>query len=390
MDTMALFQRLMTFFCQHIGRATYQDRRRLEVLAWAVIGLVETQRVTLSEWGTVVQSRAHLASSHQRRFVRWLNNPHIAVQAFYQPLLQAALTAWPETQRLHLALDSSCLPHGLLLIRIALVYRGRTLPVSWQVVQQASATVAYEVYERLLQQVQGVLPRSWPIELTADRGFCNRRLVLFCFRQRWHFRLRVPRDTLIEDREKRLVLLRSLRPPRGAVAFYPYVYIFGLGLGPVHLAVANPAWTEREDPWYVVSDERTDLTTFEEYSQRVGIAEGFLDDKSGGFQVEASEIQSAAAWERLYLVLAVAMLHLTAIGAAVVIHGWRRWVDPHWDRGLSYFKVGWRWLRQQARKGWPLLFTFVLDPAPDPQPAIPSRRRAALPPPPWQFMLIPP
>ena len=62
----------------------------------------------------------------------------------------------------------------------------------------------------------------------------------------------------------------------------------------------------------------------------------------------------------------------------------RHWVDTHWDRGMSYLKIGWSWLRQQFRRGWPVLPPFWLDAEPDPEPAVASRRQAARPGPKWR------
>jgi len=69
----------------------------------------------------------------------------------------------------------------------------------------------------------------------------------------------------------------------------------------------------------------------------------FLDSKSGAFEEEDSRLRRAAALERLYLVAAVALLYSTTQGMAVQIAGLRRQVDPHWQRGLSYLKIGLRW-----------------------------------------------
>jgi hypothetical protein len=149
-------------------------------------------------------------------------------------------------------------------------------------------------------------------------------------------------------------------------------------IGPVHLALAQLD-EPGQDPWYIVSDEPTDLTTFDEFGLRFDIEENFLDDKSNGFQVEASRQRSEAALERLFLVLAVATLHCTSVGVGVVRSKLRRWVDTHWDRGMSYLKIGWSWLRQQFRHGWPVMPPFWLDPTPDPEPAMSSRHQAARP-----------
>ncbi len=45
------------------------------------------------------------------------------------------------------------------------------------------------------------------------------------------------------------------------------------------------------------------------------------------------------------IVLAIATLYLTAQGTEVVAQGKRRFVDPHWFRGSSYFKIGWAWVK---------------------------------------------
>jgi hypothetical protein len=94
-----------------------------------------------------------------------------------------------------------------------------------------------------------------------------------------------------------------------------------------------------------------------------------LDDKSNGFQLEASWIRSAEALTRLGLVLALTTLYLVAQGTEVVKQGKRRWVDAHWFRGNSYLKIGWHWIRSALSKGWELLTRLRLYGGPDPEPA---------------------
>ncbi len=64
--------------------------------------------------------------------------------------------------------------------------------------------------------------------------------------------------------------------------------------------------------WYVVSDEPGEV--FEEYGLRVDIEENILDDKSGGFQVQSSQIDNTEALNRLMMVLAAATLYLVSQG----------------------------------------------------------------------------
>lgn len=100
----------------------------------------------------------------------------------------------------------------------------------------------------------------------------------------------------------------------------------------------------REEIWFIVSAQPTDSSTFDDYGLRFDIEENFLDDKSGGFQLEASLFRSADAISRLCLVLAIATLFLVSQGTAVVESDKRSWVDAHWFRGNSYLKIGWKWV----------------------------------------------
>ena len=59
------------------------------------------------------------------------------------------------------------------LIRIALIYRGRAIPIVWKVLEHGSSAVAYSVYAPLLDAVVGVLPTSVEVLFLADRGFAD-------------------------------------------------------------------------------------------------------------------------------------------------------------------------------------------------------------------------
>jgi len=51
---------------------------------------------------------------------------------------------------------------------------------------------------------------------------------------------------------------------------------------------------------------------------------------------------------------AIATLYVTAQGVEVVATGKRRWVDTHWFRGNSYFRIGWQWVKTALECGWQL------------------------------------
>lgn len=253
------------------------------------------------------------------------------------------------------------------LIRLSVVYRGRAVPVVWEVIEHGSSRVTPEAYAALRDAVPALLPAGVKVVFLADRGFADTELLAHLRRLGWHFRLRI---------KATFTVLRPGQPPckveefalaPGRALFLHNGAITTEQFGPVSLALARH--TSNGEYWYLVSDEPTSVHTFEEYGRRVTIEENFLDDKSTGFQLESSLVRDADALPRLCLVLAVATLDLVAQGTQVVAQQKRRWVDPHWLRGNSYLRIGWQWVKTALARGWELFATRHLSGMPDPEPS---------------------
>lgn len=359
----------------------WRDVRHLKTLVWMVVGLLLSGNISLTDWLDYVCSRAIFAQSVQRRFSRWLSNPRIQERKLYAPLIRQALSEWKQT-RLVLAMDTSLLWNRYCLIRISLVYRGRAIPVMWKVIAHSSSTVAHSDYSKLLYAVATVLPAGVEVLFLADRGFADLALLKQLKRLNWHYRIRVKANVYVYLGKHGQALSRYRLQPRTAL-FLNYVHLTRQRYGFVHVALGHHA--ESGELWSIVSDQPTSVDSFVEYGWRFSIEEGFLDDKSNGFQLESSRIRSAKMLSRLCLVLAIATLYLSAVGTEVVESGQRRNVDPHWFRGSSYLKIGWRWMRQALVHGWTLPTCLSLNDSIDPDPTIASRTQAAQHNPAFQF-----
>ncbi len=55
--------------------------------------------------------------------------------------------------------------------------------------------------------------------------------------------------------------------------------------------------------------------------------------------------------------------------------GKRRQVDAHWQRDMSYLKLGWNWVRLAITHQWKIQVSQFLPSLPDPQPALASKRQ---------------
>ena len=258
------------------------------------------------------------------------------------------------------------------LVRLSLIYRGRAIPIVWKVFEHGSATISLEDYEALLDQAaQMLFPFNCKVIFLADRGFADTKLMQHLTQLNWNFRIRIKENFYIYRPGKRARQVKNIRLKAGHTQFWHQVQITQERFGEVHLAIGRTL--KSKERWVVISDEPTDVETFQEYGLRFDIEENFLDDKSNGFQLESSRIRSAKALERLCFVLAVATLYLTAQGTRVVQNGKRRQVDAHWERGSSYLKIGWAWVKRAVSRSEKLQPTLTLSHIPDPEPAMASK-----------------
>ena len=332
----------------------FVDIRHIVTLAWMVAALLGSQKVNQGEWGSYVQSRAIQEDSNQKRWRRFLGNHRVKIKEIYVPLVLKAISQWKQG-RLYLALDSTQLWNKYCFVYLSVIGGGRALPLLWLGLEHKSASVAWEKYAPLLEQAYQYLANFPNVMLLADRGFANHDLLKWLQLTHWHWAIRLPSDTLIHGVQRRGFgySIRELYPPKREAVFYKNVGLWEDAQLKAHLALA--AVPAAKDNWAIITDEPPTLKTFWQYGLRFRIEHLFLDSKSGVFQWEMSRVRSAERLERLYLVIAIAVLFATLVGMAVQKDGLRRQVDAHFRRGLSYLKIGVRWLNSFVHKAYSFL-----------------------------------
>jgi Transposase DDE domain len=262
------------------------------------------------------------------------------------------------------------------MVRLSVIDRGRAVPLVWCVLEHGSATVAYDVYKTLLAKANTLMPFAGKVVLLADRGFADTELMGHLKRLGWHLRLRIKSNFWLYGPGHGGFQVRNSVLACGQAQFWHGVCVTTKRCGSVHLAVARPLASD--EYWYVISDEPTDVQSLQEYGLRFDIEENFVDDKSNGFQLESSLIRSSEALERWCFVWAMTTLYLVALGTEVVQQGKRRLVDPHWFRGRSDLKIGWKWVSSALSRGYALISSVYLSSACDPEPAMASKKREQL------------
>ncbi len=227
--------------------------------------------------------------------------------------------------------------------------------------------IAFDQYSELVEYTASLIPPDVTVIVLGDRGFRDVRLMALLRKLNWHFRLRLTeKECVWMDAQQRRSLESWILLP-----YQPYflqdILLTDQKYGPVSIAMSWDG-APKHDPWRIASDQQANPNVISDYALRMGIDANFLDDKSAGFQLEDTALLSPVRLNRLILIVAWCSLYLTSLGIQVVVSGHRRLIDTHWQRRLSYFQLGWRWLDYLLASDAPLPIAFHLDPSPDPEP----------------------
>ena len=84
------------------------------------------------------------------------------------------------------------------------------------------------------------------------------------------------------------------------------------------------------------------------YARRFCCEQLFRDQKSGIFQQKSSGLRDPQHIDRLLLVVAIDVLVSSLQGFAVSLSGLRRQLDPHWQRGMSFVRLGLLWIQHSV------------------------------------------
>ncbi|MGG6270965.1 transposase [Leptolyngbya sp. AN03gr2] len=319
-----------------------RDQRHLEGVSEAVAAILQSESACIHHWLPYLSHRGCTARSHHARLNYLLTNPQVNAETFYVPLLQQLLQAFVGEDVL-LTLDTSVLWDQFCWVGVCFVWGGRSFTLAQMVLEHGSASVAFDAYLPVLEQVLTLLPPDCRVTLLADRGFEHGELIRWCNRHNWQWSIRAKSNLTITLASGRSQSVAQLLPPVEQVYLFPNVTI----LEDISCHLATATLPGLQESWAVLSSQPPSLQTFERYGKRFGGIEPHIKDyKSAAFEIIPSHLRDATALTSLFMLLDIATLIALILGCLLVRCGLRRTLDTHPDRGLSFLQLGLRYLEQ--------------------------------------------
>lgn len=337
------YDRLVDYFRQHL---TIPDSQRVNLGLW-VYGLFKARSCQLGPVADEVPLEGHKDSIIQR-LKRWLCNPRVLPEPLYRQLITPWLENWPVDTELVLILDRVEVANRFNVLMLAVGFRGRAIPLTWDLLEHKGCC-SFAEQRRLLERIEPHLPAFASISLMGDSEFRGIGLFTYAIDRGWDYALGHKGDTSIFRPDTQTWQRLDELPLQ---ADQP-LYLEGVWLtrkhrfGPVNLIAF---WDDQDRcARFRCTNRPANGFTLRWTRIRSWIEGMFRDFQSGGFQLHKTRLEHADRLDHLLLVLAVALLWFVAIGRRLVKMGGRGEIDSAQKRARTYFQIGWSWLKKQAR-----------------------------------------
>jgi hypothetical protein len=340
------------------GSGVWQRR----ALALFSLGVASAKHCGLARVAAVVPGLATVPST-TRRFERLLANERLDVRAARAAIGAAVLergrgrTLWLALDETHQGRTETGARLGMLALR--LVYRERAIPLAWTCYRPGAAPAAFPILiGRLIAEVAALLPPGTRVVLLTDRGLSWPSTIDRCRQHGWSFLCRVQGQTRLRTPDGGCGPIRD-RAPRPGTRWAGRGHAFlKAGWRAVNVVAV---WRRGDvEPWLLVTDLDPTWVRCSQYRHRMDEELSFRDDKTAGFDWDASRVRDPTHMDRLLLVLQLAACFVLAQGLFVLRQGFRSVLDRSDRPTLSLFSLGLRWLDRARSHFVPLAPRLVL------------------------------
>jgi hypothetical protein len=255
-----------------------------------------------------------LMESRRKKIQRFLSLEILSIEKIWFPCIKELMKKPEKCVKngcVYLAIDRT--NWGTInILAVSLIYDKRAVLVYWEFLdKKGNSNLAAQ--QRVLEKAISLFS-EYKIVILGDREFCSVTLGKWLGEKGLYFCLRQKKTTNVSEDEQFYQEMKALGLAPGISLFLSEVAVTKTkGFGEFNLACKwkkNYRGFRTKEPWFIL----TNLGSLEEavtsYQKRFGIEEMFRDLKSGGYNLEGSNLET----ERLSKLLIVAAIaHTSAI-----------------------------------------------------------------------------
>lgn len=326
-------------------------RSRMKTLADIAISAMDLCGVGLLALGRGMHTQT-TAKHNIKRVGRFLGNAQVEGSAIASGLFEAFA---PQQGRVLVLADWTDVVNGKLLV-FALPCNGRSVPFYTQVVaKHAGEGGMIRAENKALQALKRICATRSNVIVVADRGFGNQRWLRTLREEGFHFVQRLS-CVFYAETEHHIGGLKELNARRGkSIRDWGHGTIGEDGAIVGRLVTAYDK--KAKEPWYLVTDldDATANEVVNIYRRRWWIETLFRDKKNRdwGLGLATVNLKDYRRYERLFYIVALAFIFLSAHGAAAEAEGFDRGLKANTRkiRVINLLRIGYHFIKKM---GWQL------------------------------------
>jgi Transposase DDE domain len=341
-DNLRRYRAIRDALCQgYPGQPTGTGARHLTTLAALISGIVGKKSTHLPQIATQVPDGTK-PESRVKRFARWMQNDHITEEVYFVPYAEVLLRQLA-LQTLVLVMDGSVVGRGCVALMLHVVYKGRALPLAWQVRQGKKGHFPEDLHIALVTQVHKLIPLGASVVLLGDGEFDGTTLQHTLQDAHWSYVVRTGSHiTVLWDGERfRCETVAACIKP-GTLVELTDVRVTEAAYGPVRLLCC---WAKGyQEPLHLITNMASAEEACRLYAKRFRIETFFSDQKSRGFHLHKSHLSDPTRLARLLMAACLAYIWIIYLGALCEQDGWISIIHRGDRCDLSLFQLGLRLL----------------------------------------------
>ncbi|AUB43059.1 IS4 transposase (plasmid) [Nostoc flagelliforme CCNUN1] len=305
---------------RELGRAEY-------LLLKILINLLQSIKTVSLEALATALPIPILFESRRKKIQRFLSLNYINVEEIWFPIVKSWLEIYfPLTEVVYVVIDRTnwgCIN----LLMISVVWDKRSIPIYFELLNKLGSSNFDEqkvVFNKALP-----LFKNYKTVVLGDREFCSLKLANWLTEQKVYFCLRIKKDAFIEIEPEIWLQLKDSGLSPGVSFFFQGVkYTKSTGFISFNLA---GKWKRKrfgvapEEGWFILTNFDTLESSIKAYKKRFDIEEMFRDFKSGGYNLEDTNV-SGQRLISLILLISLADTAATISGQKVKRMGVQKYV----------------------------------------------------------------
>lgn len=284
--------------------------------------------------------------SRRRKIQRFLLLPQLTIETLWLPIIRSWLeTEFAANQIIYIAIDRTSWGK-INLLMISLIWQQRAIPLYFELLPKLGSSNLSEQTTALCK----VLPllNGYKTVVLGEREFCSVKLADWLRCSQAYFCLRLRKDEYVQGEDEIWMQLNQLGNRPGVAFYLQGVKVTkNKKLGGFNVA---GCWRRRywgwslDEGWFILTNLDSLNAAITAYKKRFGIEEMFRDFKSGGYNLETTNVADQRLIA-LILLISIAYASSTMHGRKINRMGVQKYVgrvkeSGRFERRHSSFYIG--------------------------------------------------